>query len=49
MEIELTIDGNEIVMNNFVKRIIAGIMAGAAESLDGVEKDWKDLQLIMKR
>jgi hypothetical protein len=49
MEINLTIDGEDIPMNNFVEKIIAGVVAGAAESLNDVEKDWKNLQLIIKR
>ena len=49
MEIDLTIDGEDIPMNSFVQKIIAGVVAGAAESLNDVEKDWKNLQLIIKR
>lgn len=49
MEIELIIDGQDIPMNHFVQKIITGVVGGAVESLNDVEKDWKDLQLTIKR
>jgi hypothetical protein len=49
MEIELIVDGKDITINNFVQRIIAGVVAGAIEPLSGVEKDWTDIELTIKR
>lgn len=49
MEIELIIDGQDIPMNRFVEKIITGVVSGAAESLNGVEKDWKELSITIKR
>ncbi|MDF1556753.1 MAG: hypothetical protein P1P80_01020 [ANME-2 cluster archaeon] len=49
MEIELIVDGKDIIMNKFVERIIAGIVAGAVQSLEGVDEDWQDLTLTINR
>ncbi|MCL7415301.1 MAG: hypothetical protein M8349_04485 [ANME-2 cluster archaeon] len=49
MEIELIVDGKDIPMNNFVERIIIGVVAGAVQSLDGVDEDWQDLTLTLNR
>ena len=49
MELEIIIDGKYIPINNFVQRIIAKVVSGAIESLDGVEEDWKDLTLTLTR
>lgn len=49
MEIELIIDGEDIPMNRFVEKILSGVVGGAAESLNGVEKDWKELSIKIRR
>jgi hypothetical protein len=49
MELELIIDGKDIPMNNFVQKIISGVVSGTVESLDGVEKDWKEIKLTLTR
>lgn len=49
MEVELTVDGEDIPMNNFVQKIIAGVVGGAAQSLEGVEGDWKDIEITVSR
>lgn len=49
MEVEITVDGEEIPMNEFVQSIIAGMVRGAVETLDGVDSDWKDLSIKLKQ
>ena len=49
MEMELKIDQEEILVNHFVEKIFAGIVGGAAQCLDDVEEDWKELRLIITR
>lgn len=49
MEIELIVNGKDITMNKFVQRIIAGIVGGAVETLEGVEEDWTDIELTISR
>lgn len=49
MDIELIVDGKDIPMNRFVEKMIAGVMAGVVQSLDGVDEDWQDLTLTISR
>ena len=49
MELELIVNGKDITMNKFVQKVIAGIIGGAVEPLEGVEKDWTDIELTIKR
>ena len=49
MEVELTIDGEKIVMNDFVQKILANMVGGAVETLYGVESGWNDVSLKIKQ
>jgi uncharacterized protein (UPF0261 family) len=49
IELELIVDGKDITINKFVQKVIAGVVAGAVEPLSGVEKDWTDIELTIKR
>jgi hypothetical protein len=45
LELKLVIDGNEIPLNEFVNKILAGTMVGAVTSLRGVKEDWKKIEM----
>ncbi len=49
MEIELTIDGEKIVMNDFVQKVLGNIVAGAVEPLHGVGDSWSNVSLKIKQ
>ncbi|MHC1576979.1 MAG: hypothetical protein ACXQTE_06460 [Methanosarcinaceae archaeon] len=49
MKVELTIDGKDIEINDFVQRIIGGVVASSAETLHGVDSDWKYISVDIKR
>ena len=49
IELELIVDGKDITINKFVQKVIAGIVGGAVEPLEGVEKDWTDIELTITR
>ncbi|MCL7474444.1 MAG: hypothetical protein SCH39_00155 [Methanosarcinales archaeon] len=49
MELELIVDGKDIPMNRFVEKMIAGVVAGAVQSLDGVNDAWGELTLTIRR
>ncbi|KAF5423391.1 MAG: hypothetical protein C5S41_07410 [Candidatus Methanomarinus sp.] len=49
MELELEVDGEDISVNHFIEQIFAGVVGGAAECLNGVEEDWKEIKLIITR
>ncbi len=48
-DIVLEIDGKEIPMNDFVRKILFGMVKGAVETLRGVEEDWKTVNVTLKR
>lgn len=49
MEVELLVDGARIGLNDFVQKILANIVVGAALALHGVSEDWKELKIIVKK
>ncbi len=49
MEIELVIDGEKIVMNDFVQKILGNIVSGAVEPLHGVGDGWSEVSLKIKK
>lgn len=49
MEVELIVDGEEVPMNAFVQSIIAGMVRGAVETLDGVDSSWNDISIKLKQ
>ena len=49
MEVELTIDGEKVVMNDFVQKILGNMVGGAVETLHGVEGGWNDVSLKIKQ
>lgn len=49
VEIVLEVDGESIPMNDFVRRVLAGMITGSVKALHGVEDDWKTLNITIKR
>jgi hypothetical protein len=49
VELEMIIDGKDIPINDFVQKIIASIVSGAAECLNGVEDNWTEINLTITR
>ena len=49
MDAKLFIDGNEVVLNEFVKSMLSGVLAGALTALRGVEEDWREVRLEVTR
>lgn len=47
-ELELKVDGKNIGMNNFVRRMISNIIFGILISLHDTD-DWKNATIIIKR
>lgn len=48
-DIILEIDGKKIPMNDFVKKILFGMIKGSIETLHGVGDDWKTVTINLKR
>jgi hypothetical protein len=47
-ELELKVDGKNIVMNSFVERIMSNIIFGILSSLHDTD-DWKNATITIKR
>ncbi|MCS7121127.1 MAG: hypothetical protein NZ895_00765 [Archaeoglobaceae archaeon] len=49
MEVRLEIDGDEIELNEFVKKILGKTLEGMISTLKGVKSDWKILKIEVVR
>jgi len=49
LEAKLFIDGKEVDMNEFVKKILSGTIVGAVTSLRDIKKDWKEIDIKVTR
>ena len=45
----LVVDGANIDLNEFVRKMLSGTLIGALSSLSGVNQDWKEIELNIKR
>jgi hypothetical protein len=43
LAVKLSVDGEEIELNDFASKILSGMMIGAVTSLRGIKKDWKEI------
>lgn len=49
MKVKLIVDNEEIQLNEFVNNIIGEIIVGAVKTLKGVNKDWKVINIEIKK
>ena len=49
LEVKLVIDGTNIELNEFVRKILSGTLIGALSSLSGINQNWKELELKIQR
>ena len=49
MDAKLFIDGKEVDMNEFVRKILSGTIIGAVTSLRDVKKDWTEINIKITR
>ena len=49
MDIKLVVDGVEIGMNGFVKKITSNTLTGAISSLHEVKKEWKKIEIKLEK
>ncbi|MCE8425094.1 MAG: hypothetical protein J5U17_04890 [Candidatus Methanoperedens sp.] len=47
-DIVLKIDGKDIPMNDFVKKILIGMITGAVGTLRDVNENWKSIDISIK-
>jgi len=48
-DILLEVDGKNIPMNDFVRKILAGMITGSVGALHGFDDEWKTLSISLKR
>jgi len=49
LNVKLVVDGKEIVLNEFVMKILGGTVAGTVTSLRGIKMDWKEIEIKVTR
>ena len=49
MDTKLTIDGEDVEMNEFVRKILGGTIVGAVTSLRGIKKEWKEIIITVTK
>ena len=49
LDVSLSIDGEDIELNEFVSDFLGGTLKGAVSSLQGVNRNWKELNIKVTR
>ena len=45
MGMKLKVDGKDIPLNEFVEKILNGMVIGAVSSLRGIREDWEKIEI----
>ena len=46
---KLSVDGEEVALNEFVVKILSGTIVGAVTSLRGIKRNWKQIEIKVIR
>jgi hypothetical protein len=49
LDVKVVVDGEEVLLNEFVTKILGGTIVGAVTSLRGVNRDCKEIQIKITR
>jgi len=49
MVMKLRVDGKEIPLNEFVEKIVSGIMVSVVSSLKGIKEDWEKIEIEVSK
>jgi hypothetical protein len=49
LSLKLKVDGKEILINEFVESILKGTITGAVLTLDGINENWKKMEIEIKK
>lgn len=49
MDVKLSVDGEEVALNEFVVKILSGTIVGAVTSLRGIKRNWKQIEIKVIR
>ncbi len=48
MKVEMLVDGKVIPLNDFTQEIIGNVAVAMAESLRGIDKDWREIKIKLQ-
>jgi hypothetical protein len=46
---KLKVDGKDIPLNEFVEKIMQGVVVGGVVSLRGIKEDWKKIEIEISK
>jgi len=46
---KLRVDGKDVPLNEFVEKIMQGIVVGGVTSLRGIKDDWKKIEIEIEK
>jgi hypothetical protein len=49
LDTKLTVNGEEVELNEFAQKILAGTIVGAITSLRGIRKEWKEISITVTK
>ena len=49
LNVELLVDQKKITLNEFVEKIMKGVVVGAVTSLRDINEDWKEITIKVAR
>jgi hypothetical protein len=49
LDVKLSVDGEEVALNEFVVKILSGTIVGAVTSLRGIKRNWKQIEIKVIR
>jgi hypothetical protein len=49
LSLELKVDGKKIPLNEFVQQILKGTIQGAVTALNGIDENWKKIEIEIKK
>jgi hypothetical protein len=49
LEMKLMVDGVEIPLNEFVERILTGMVVGGVNALKGIKEDWEKIEIEVSK
>ena len=49
MRVRLVVDGKEVPLNAYVQSVFGNVLLALVSTLKGVDKDWKELKVEVRR
>jgi hypothetical protein len=49
LKMKLKVDGEEIPLNDFVERILTGMVVSVVNALKGIKEDWEKIEMEVSK